>query len=324
MLHLLTTLSLAGAAAASYAANLNYRSPSWNHPGLGISIHKVNKRNAGAPPYTAARLNFTHGVASGDPYPQSVVLWTRCAPIADNVKDNTTVSGYVPLYNPVPIYDDENAISTAPICVSFKIATDRGLTQVVDSGTAYTSSDVDYTLKVGKIPSYHVSPVPFVVFLAPLDCKLPHARKVEHFSGFDHDTLLLSDMIIQARSSTPWRFIDFVWIAEDPTVHGKIAYPSIQQGQEAGARILPVPEISQNADVSETLPFFPIVATFAWLLSSSNFYIRQFAFLAMALYWPTSQSALRSYFVIGERNGAGSSLQTLKRSDENRFSLRHL
>ena len=254
MLHLLTTLSLAGAAAASYAANLNYHSPSWNHPGLGISIHKVNKRNAGAPPYTAARLNFTHGVASGDPYPQSVVLWTRCAPIADNVQDNTTVSGYVPLYNPVPIYDDENAISTAPICVSFKIATDKGLTQVVDSGTAYTSSDVDYTLKVGKIPSYHISPIPFVVFLAPLGCNLPHTRK-EHFSRFDHDTLLLSKvslvyaMVIQARNHTPWRFIDFVWIAEDLSVHGQIACPSIQQGQQAGASVLPVPEIPLNADV---------------------------------------------------------------------------
>ena len=153
MLHLLTTLALAGAAAASYAGNLNYRSPSWNHPSLGISIHKVNKRNAGAAPYSAAKLNFTHGVASGDPYPNSVILWTRCAPMADNVNSNTTVSGYVPLYNPVPIYDDANgtAVSTAPICVSFKIATDKGLNHVVDSGMAYTSSDVDYTLKVESV-----------------------------------------------------------------------------------------------------------------------------------------------------------------------------
>lgn len=156
MLHLLTSLAFAGAAAASYAGNLNYRSPSWNHPGLGVSIHKVNKRNAGAAPYSASKLNFTHGVASGDPYPESVILWTRCAPIADNVNDNSTVSGYKPLYNPVPIYSDANgtAASTAPICVSFKIATDKDLTQVADSGTAYTSSDVDYTLKVRSTVVY--------------------------------------------------------------------------------------------------------------------------------------------------------------------------
>lgn len=151
MLQLLAFSALAGAAAATYAGNLNYRSPSWNHPSLGISIHKVNKRNAGAPPYPASSLNFTHGVASGDPYPTSVILWTRCAPISDNVNDNSTVSGTVPVYNPVPIYDSSNGttVSKAPICVSFKIATDRDLENVVDSGTAYTSSDVDYTLKVG-------------------------------------------------------------------------------------------------------------------------------------------------------------------------------
>jgi len=151
MLQLLNVLSLAGVAAASFANNLNYRSPSHNHPSLGISIHKVNKRNDPSTAYTPAQLNFTHGVASGDPYPNSVILWTRCAPMLDDVKDNSTVSGYVPLYNPVPIYNDTDQhkpISTAPICVSYRVGTDKALTQVVDSGTVYTSSDVDYTLKV--------------------------------------------------------------------------------------------------------------------------------------------------------------------------------
>lgn len=69
----------------------------------------------------------------------------------DSVNSNSTVSGYVPLYNPVPIYTDSNGtipVSKAPICVSYKVAKDKTLSQVVDSGTAYTSSDVDYTLKV--------------------------------------------------------------------------------------------------------------------------------------------------------------------------------
>lgn len=153
MLQLLTALAFVGCTAASWASNLNYRSPSWNHPSLGISIHKVNKRQAGAAPYSASRLNFTHGVASGDPYPTSVILWTRCAPMQDTINNNSTVSGYVPLYNPVPIYTDDNgtAPSTSPICVSYKIATDRGLSDIADSGMAYTSSDVDYTLKVSGL-----------------------------------------------------------------------------------------------------------------------------------------------------------------------------
>ena len=42
MHQLLPLLCLASTAlASSYAGNLNYRSPSHNHPSLGISIHKV-------------------------------------------------------------------------------------------------------------------------------------------------------------------------------------------------------------------------------------------------------------------------------------------
>ena len=69
----------------------------------------------------------------------------------DDVNDNSTISGYVPLYNPVPIYNDPTPPSTAPICVSYKVASDNGFSKVVDSGRAYTSSDVDYTLKVGHL-----------------------------------------------------------------------------------------------------------------------------------------------------------------------------
>ena len=151
MLHLLTLAVCVGVAAASYGNNLNYRSPSHYHPALGISIYKVNKRSAGSPPQDASKLNFTHGVASGDPYAHSVILWTRCAPKNDDVDDNSTVSGYVPVYNPVPIYDGDEKHpppSTAPICLKFIVAKDKALKQVVDSGVAYTSSDVDYTLKV--------------------------------------------------------------------------------------------------------------------------------------------------------------------------------
>ncbi len=97
MLQFLATLVFTGLAAALYASNINYRSPSHkhvssepifsllalntdseyvSHPGLGVSIYKVNKRNNGSSPYSPTALNFTHGVASGDPFPNSVIIWT--------------------------------------------------------------------------------------------------------------------------------------------------------------------------------------------------------------------------------------------------------
>lgn len=151
MLQILGLVALASAALASYAGNLNYRSPSHHHPSLGVSIHKVNKRNAGSSPFPASELNFTHGIASGDPYPTSVILWTRCAPKSSSVDDNSTVSGDVPLYNPVPIYNGSTLVSKAPICIDYQVSTKKDLSAVVTSGTVYTSSDVDYTVKVGSV-----------------------------------------------------------------------------------------------------------------------------------------------------------------------------
>lgn len=118
---------------------------------MGISIRKLVKRNDPRSAHAPSNLNFTHGVASGDPYPNSVILWTRCAPISTSVDDNSTVSGLVPLYNPVPIYNGTGGMhppSNAPVCVNFKVATDHAMSKVVTHGQAYTSSDVDYTVKV--------------------------------------------------------------------------------------------------------------------------------------------------------------------------------
>jgi alkaline phosphatase D len=41
---------------------------------MGIAIHKVVRRNVLTARFDPAQLNFTHGVASGDPYPDSVIL----------------------------------------------------------------------------------------------------------------------------------------------------------------------------------------------------------------------------------------------------------
>lgn len=65
--------------------------------------------------------------------------------------DNSTVSGTAALYNPVPIYndtDEHRPPSNAPVCVNWAVATDKAMAQVVTNGTVYTSSDVDYTIKV--------------------------------------------------------------------------------------------------------------------------------------------------------------------------------
>lgn len=144
--HGLLLLAAAGMTNADWAKNINYRSPSEHHPSLGISIHKVNKRNDPQSPWNPAQLNFTHGVASGDPYGDSVILWTRVSPTSDDDKSNITVSGYVPLYN----HDSQQyvSVSKAPVCVEYKITSDEALVDVADSGTVYTSSDVDYTVKV--------------------------------------------------------------------------------------------------------------------------------------------------------------------------------
>ncbi len=65
----------------------------------------------------------------------------------DNDKSNVTVSGYVPLYD----HDNDAYVahSLSPVCVDYKVAKDKAFSSVVDSGRVYTSSDVDYTIKVG-------------------------------------------------------------------------------------------------------------------------------------------------------------------------------
>jgi alkaline phosphatase D len=123
----LTFLLLALACAeALYEGNLNYQSPSKRHDHFGINIPKVSKRLIDDRKLMArgtANLNFTHGVASGDPFPNSVILWSRLAPIT-------------------------NKTLTTPICVTYQVSTSKAFSSIITKGTAYTSSDVDYTVKV--------------------------------------------------------------------------------------------------------------------------------------------------------------------------------
>jgi len=194
-----------GLASASFNGNLNYRSPSLQHPALGIDVPKVYKRtitdnygwgkgnpfvnphinpihpgppgwgspgNPSANPdvdnpnvettdeatvsqntkpaanstWLSSQLNFTHGIASGDPYPHSVILWTRVSPMMSNDRSNATLSGTAALYNhDVDLYI---LASKNPVCVEWKVYSDSALKNVEDMGTAYTTSDIDFTVKV--------------------------------------------------------------------------------------------------------------------------------------------------------------------------------
>lgn len=74
-----------------------------------------------------------------------VILWTRVAPMMDDDRSNVTVSGYVPLYN------HETAVyvngSSTRVCVDWKVGMNMQFTKVVSNGRAYTSSEIDYTVK---------------------------------------------------------------------------------------------------------------------------------------------------------------------------------
>jgi alkaline phosphatase D len=139
----LGALVAASVVEASFERNLAYSSPSRRHPTLAVPLAHVSKRQTGDL-FSPAEVNFTHGVASGDPYADSVILWTRLAPTADSVASELVPDGVVPIYE-----DTEGARpSSKAACVEFKIATDLPLSKVVDQGRAYTTSDVDYTVKV--------------------------------------------------------------------------------------------------------------------------------------------------------------------------------
>jgi alkaline phosphatase D len=65
---------------------------------------------------------FQHGVASGDPLADAVILWTRVTP--------------------------RDPDSSAPIAVEWRVASDPDMTQVVASGSQRATAERDYTVKV--------------------------------------------------------------------------------------------------------------------------------------------------------------------------------
>ncbi|KAI5781564.1 PhoD-like phosphatase-domain-containing protein [Geopyxis carbonaria] len=113
-------------------ANLSYLSPSTNHPHFAIpgdhSPPSLHKRSLSS----SQPLTFTHGVASGDPYDTSVILWTRAVPA------NRGIDADSHLYRP-----------TQPsACVAWEVSDTAEFTTLVAQGRTATGPEVDYTVKV--------------------------------------------------------------------------------------------------------------------------------------------------------------------------------
>lgn len=92
--------------------------------GKGAALYMHHRPADGAGPRgitIPAWAPFYHGVASGDPLEDRVILWTRVTP-------DSTVTG--------------------PVEVAWRLATDVELGDVVASGTFTTDADRDYTVKV--------------------------------------------------------------------------------------------------------------------------------------------------------------------------------
>lgn len=88
---------------------------------LFISIGLVAQRNNESNKINSSLKPFYHGVASGDPTDSSVILWTRVTP---------------------------DTINSSPVSVSWRIALDTGMTNVVASGYTTTNLSKDLTVKI--------------------------------------------------------------------------------------------------------------------------------------------------------------------------------
>ncbi|KAG6919791.1 hypothetical protein DXG01_000291 [Tephrocybe rancida] len=143
MLPALAFLFVAGAQATQLLdRNLAYHSPFEDQPHLSHNTESIQKRFesaalarrqvAEAPPFKDEHYVTFYGgeFGNGDPLDTSVLLWTRAQAIS-------------------PVGSTTLPDQSVPVCVSYKVYTTPDLSgKVVDSGSAFTSYDVDWTVKV--------------------------------------------------------------------------------------------------------------------------------------------------------------------------------
>ncbi|KAJ3161113.1 hypothetical protein HDU86_007735 [Geranomyces michiganensis] len=106
----------AAAPAPKAVKNLAFDSPIVNYPVLAI---KKKPAPAGfAPSAVVSDVQFLHGVASGDPLENAVIIWTKV----------TSTAAEVP--------------------VTYQVSTSDSFATLVSTGTVTTTADVDYTVKI--------------------------------------------------------------------------------------------------------------------------------------------------------------------------------
>jgi alkaline phosphatase D len=106
----------------------NFRIQSWektagadgSQPAIVRTLSRENASELGIAGFDPALKPFYHGVASGDPLENGVIIWTRITPEANN----------------------------DPITVTWQMATDPQLTNIIQTGTSTTNADQDFTVKV--------------------------------------------------------------------------------------------------------------------------------------------------------------------------------
>ncbi|KAJ3574353.1 hypothetical protein NP233_g1821 [Leucocoprinus birnbaumii] len=124
---------------AKFDKNLAFRSPFGNEPQFGHDTVALSRRNiqpSRRDVVAASKFKdeeypgfFGSDFSNGDPLDTSIILWTRAVPLPSK-------SGQLP---------DQSA----PVCVSFKISTNSDVSgKPIDSGEAFTSYDIDFTVKV--------------------------------------------------------------------------------------------------------------------------------------------------------------------------------
>ncbi|WWC58036.1 uncharacterized protein I303_100571 [Kwoniella dejecticola CBS 10117] len=114
-------LAFVSPAAASIQHNRAYDSPSYRAPQLGTS-RELARRNHKRWEYYDGQLDFPYNVASGDPEPDSVILWTH------------------------PVVTSEDS---RPVCLEYQVSKNNdSWSDLVASDQVWTTADVDYSYKV--------------------------------------------------------------------------------------------------------------------------------------------------------------------------------
>ncbi|KAK9679729.1 hypothetical protein K7432_016176, partial [Basidiobolus ranarum] len=101
--------------------NINYKSPFENLGEHGHALDKIHHGLIKRSSLPNLAFNFTHNVASGDPYHDSVILWTRAEPLETK---------------------------SASVCVKYLVSPDIDFKKITASGKVLTTADIDWTIKV--------------------------------------------------------------------------------------------------------------------------------------------------------------------------------